>query len=86
MSSSSEPLECGYDLCVGSGKGGGVAASPRLCAVRAVVTSVDNVGVVLPNKVVCVAGFFVAWLLHGVCQSSRLLAEVELLEFLLRLT
>ena len=40
----------------------------------------------MPNKVVCLAGFCLCVpKVAGVCQSSRLLAEVELLEFLLRL-
>ena len=76
----------GDDLGVGFGECGGVAARPRPCGVaRLVVSDIDDVGVVLPNKAVCVAGFSRAGLLVGICQSSRLLAEVELLEFLFRL-
>ena len=67
------------DLCVGFGEGGGVAACPRLFA------GVDDVSVILPNKVVGVAGLCVAWLFFDICQSSRLLAELELMKFILRL-
>ena len=65
------------DLGVGFGEGGAVTACPGLIPVGALVSSVNT----------CVGDtwFRCAWLLRGVCQSSRLLTEVELLEFLLRL-
>ena len=86
MSSSSGWLVAGSDdLGVGLGDGGGITARPGLLPVRAVVSGVNDVRIILPNKVVGVAGLRCAWLLRGVCQSSRLLTEVELLEFLLRL-
>ena len=66
------------DLGAGLGEGGGVTA-------RLVVTGVNNFGMVLPNKVVCVTGVYLAGPFAGLCQSSWLLAEMELLEFLLRL-
>ena len=50
-----------------------------------VMSLVDDVGVVVPRAVVISAGLRGAWLL-GVWKSSRLLDEVEVLEFLLRLT
>ena len=73
------------DLSIGFGEGGGVAACPWFLPVRAVVSGVDDVSVLLPNKVVGIARLCCALLLPGVCQSSRLLTEVGLLEFLLRL-
>ena len=40
----------------------------------------------MPNKIVCLAGFcFCIPIAAGIFQSFRLLAEVDLLEFLLRL-
>ena len=76
----------GKDLGMGIGKGGTIAGLPWPgLTVCLVFSSIDNFGVELPKKVVCVAGFGLAGPLVGVCQSSRLLAEAELLEFLLRL-
>ena len=74
------------DLGARLGEGGGVTFCPGLRGVvTAVVAGINNVGVVLPNMVICVTGVCLAGPLVGVCQSSRLLAEVGLLEFLLRL-
>ena len=75
----------GNKSCVGSGEYGGGDARPGFASLCVVVPLIDNVGVVVPDADVVGAGFLGAWLL-GVRKSSRLLDEVELLEFLLHLT
>ena len=79
-------IASGDKLGVGLGESGAVAACPRLGEGGGIIFSrIDEVGIERPNKVVCLAGFcFGIPVAVGVCQSSRLLTEVELLEFLLR--
>ena len=66
----------GDKSCVGPGEGGGEAARPGLASLCAVVSLVDNVGVVVPDTVIVGAGLRGAWLLR-VRKSSRLLVEVD---------
>ena len=60
-----------------------MTAWPGLLPVGAVVSGVDDVHIVLPNKVVSVTRLCSTSLLLGVCQSFRLLMEVELAEVFL---
>ena len=63
-----------------------VTSGPEHPGIRfiAIVSFVDNVGIILPDAVVLGAGLCLGRV-AGVPKSSSLLVEVELLEFLLRL-